>query len=226
MTGNAGATDDPDAESVMAFWPRILLERNHHRENDPNIVGRPARLQLIQNRSSDMKLHQRDRVSAKSFYSLNKAHLNWKCSFSEHALSVTQLCMQKGWVLCIEDLKAPFQSPFKTDYVFSAAKAAQSAKQKVDSLKARCANTMHATCRLMWDQDIITGIRLTVLATDPYAFERTDVCRDYKGQDGALDFFASRANYGVLPTIIASLGTTQQLDKLEYCGLTVSATQD
>ena len=93
----------PDGPMCLAFWSRILADKGLTHESDPHLVGKPAREAMLE-RISSMPQHlmHGEKVSGKSFFSLNTAYRFWKTRYHELALSVVLLCLTKGWVrLCV-----------------------------------------------------------------------------------------------------------------------------
>jgi hypothetical protein len=127
-------------------------------------------------------------------------------------------------VRAVEDLKSC--NLLKADVTPSAAQGDRSARAKVENLRGRCTNNMHAAAKLLADKDVSDGLRMVCLATDPIADDNTAISRTYKGEQGSRDFHFDRSLFGVLSSLKSVLATFRNLLALERAGIQSSFMQD
>ena len=108
----------------------------------------------------------------------------------------------------------------------SAAAGKKAAKDRIDYLKARSANNLHAAGRLMFDEDCVNGMRLCVLGSDACSDAFSEACTQYKGPDGVREWALERAQFGVLGSLSKTFMTFCDARRLEECGFKVAFTKD
>ena len=126
----------------------------------------------------------------------------------------------------MEDL----QTAGKTFAVPEAAKSlsagAKAAKRRLEYVKSRCCNNLHACARLMNDAEVQIGMRLAVLGSAPFAKEWRKSCVDYKGPSGNRAWMLSRSRGAVLNSLKELYRTFYDYRALEHAGMTVTVSQD
>ena len=91
---------EADGPLCHMMWPRILLDRGHNHSTDDATVGLPARKAMLSKITTcPSDLLSGDKVSQKSFFSLNKTNRFWSSRYNELALSLVHMAMKEGWVL-------------------------------------------------------------------------------------------------------------------------------
>ena len=111
------------------------------------------------------------KVAPSKWMSFCDAGLEWSKKLASRSLTLSALCMQKGWVSTSEDLFASTRLLNVDDGVQPApkskAEAVKSAKQKLENLRGRTQNTVVTATRLLCDADVVAGIRLVLHAAEP-----------------------------------------------------------
>ena len=124
----------PDSNTVIHFWPRILVDRSQSREVSEEIRGHSARVALVNGlgRRPAQVLHG-NRVSGKTFFSNVSAMKHWGPLFHELGMVITHICMSKGWVrptslCCSRTVTWPSDQPLR------ASRRATSSEQAILSI--------------------------------------------------------------------------------------------
>ena len=128
-------------------------------------------------------------------------------------------------VASIEDLKAPGSKFVEGEKYDAIAKGTANAKRRINYLKNKCQNNLHASGKLLCDSDIVLGIRLTVLGSDAFSEEYSRSTQT-AGQAKCHEWFLDRAYFGCLVALKQMFATLQSPQQLERAGIDVTFTQD
>ena len=100
----------------------------------------------------------------------------------------------------------------------SAAASKRSAKQKTDSERSKCINTLHYVLKLVNDSDFIMSERLVRALADPEVDEHSRYLKDVLGPDEQMEFMADMANGYYTKPICEAISVLGDTQKLSRCG--------
>ena len=127
-------------------------------------------------------------------------------------------------VLAYEDLQSC--ALLQDDFYAAACKGDKAGKARVQNLQSRCVNNVHAAGKLLADVDVIRGIRMVVMATDPLSNDHSAIATQYKGIEGSRRFHCDRAHYGILVSMKELLASFRDLPNLELAGIKCTFVKD
>ena len=216
----------PDGQMLHHFWQRILMDRREHYSTDPAITGTVGRQTLIDdmnNTAHDMIHGQRCGIA--DWWSINKAHKFWDRIYHTQGLILTSYCLDKGMLLAVEDLRAPVKGALIRHIDMESKKSAADAKRwaddKLKAMKDKSKGALHNAARLVEDPDVINGVRIIMLLTEPSWSEWTSAIQTMKGSDGVngyREWCCQRAKYGVMKMLNETAACTKNSAELERAG--------
>ena len=222
--GNLSQCLEADSPVVLRLWPRILQDRGLDCETADEVVGAQARAAWVKelqlNRTFIVK---GDRCSLSRWFSWHLAFDGWDRDLHTRAAVLVTLCYHKGWALAAEDLFAadmtgPTAGPEGSS---STAATSKSAKEKVEALRRRAKNTLHAASLCMCDADFVCRIRIIAHFTRPLYTDFSHTQRTFKGEDASQAFFEANSQFKWLEPLKGVLRAKGDLRGLGRAGFEV-----
>jgi hypothetical protein len=217
------ASDDP---LLLRLWRMILVDTGKHFETGDEIVGKPAREELVKSLLHEkMCLVKGERVSLGKWFSFNKAHDSWDKNLGKRALLIGSMAIDKGWCTAAEDLFDPPRKKRRlidgANKEISKAKAYESAKARLESIKSKCANHLHAAAQLLCDPDFSQGVRILALGTRAEYTSFSEARKMLKGVEPTRKFMQAQSQSAWLKTALATFRCHENLFELSRAGFRV-----
>ena len=217
-----------DDMMLMKFWPRILVDKGLHNEDDDAKIGAPARVKYVEELPrSEVAQFKSVKVKPATWMSWQQAHAKWDPLHNTRAMAITSVCLNKGLIPTSEDLFAGSRGMSLKDCGAqpapkSKAAAVRNAKAKLDALKKKHQHHIAAAAVLMCDLDCVRGSRLLALGTRASHREFNDGLQALKSPESSAKQCQQWTQWSwlfYLKEAFKSLSDTQELGR---CGMTTT----
>ena len=155
----------PNDRIVLRFWKTHLLYSDKLDEADDDVVGANGRAKWLKQLPEEEHMNVKGiKVVPSKWMSFQAAWETWLPALGSRALLMSDLCIDKGWILTEEDLFSPTRCGVdksgEKPAIKSKAEALRKAKATVDALVNRSRNTMVTATKLICDVDVVRGINI------------------------------------------------------------------
>ena len=144
---NVSAKRTPNDRIVLRFWKTHLLYSDKLDEADDDVVGANGRAKWLKQLPEEEHMHVKGiKVVPSKWMSFQAAWETWPPALGSRALLMSDLCIDKGWILTEEDLFSPTRCGVdksgEKPAIKSKAEAFRKSKATVDAVVNRSRNTM------------------------------------------------------------------------------------
>ena len=208
---------------LLKFWPDILKDRGFLLEDSQ--TGRDHFLKTL--RSQQFLTSKGPVAATAKFNSIASAHRLIDSHWSSQAFVMTATCMVQGWVQFADRLWCPDGTVDKeADEGLSRSKAKRQAKEKLEQLRSRAVNSLHAMTKYMNDDCIKSESRIIAAVLEPESAAASKMLQEMRGSGKTLEYLVSWAHGGWLDTAKSHLQLLTDTHALDRIGLCMACDKD
>ena len=165
------------------------------------------------------------KVSPSTWMSFQGAWHEWLPAVGSRGLVMSDLCIDKGWILTEEDLFSPTRCGVDTSgekpAIKSKAEGVRRARAKVDALMSRSRNTLVTATKLICDIDVIRGIAILLHGSRGEWTSFNRLVETLTSSAATLRHCQSWAQSGWLAGLKGTLSCLTDLSGLHKCGIEI-----
>lgn len=214
----------PNCRLVLKLWPSREAELDRWSSvTSGRATGEAARVEWLETLPEQQVMGLRGlKVSPSKWLSFQKAFKPLNKNLSSRSLTLAALCMAENWIQTEEDLfggsRCGIIAGDKPE-LKSKRQAFMSANQKLEHLKARMANNVAAAAKAACDIDVLNGIRILCMVTDPCLRELDDLTKKLTSPELCLKHHQNWAQHGWMQTLKDVAVCLTNARELPTCGI-------